>query len=131
MVKSICPSSPPVAAQGMPRRNRERPRPYRSAACVCGSRLTYSESFRMSRMFQPKRFAVVALALIVAAPALVRAQMDPSLFAGLHWRSIGPNRGGRSQTAAGSASRPLEYYFGGTGGGVWKTTDRGLTGGPL
>jgi photosystem II stability/assembly factor-like uncharacterized protein len=85
----------------------------------------------MSRMFQPKRFAVLALALIVAAPALMRAQMDPSLFAGLHWRSIGPNRGGRSQTAAGSASRPLEYYFGATGGGVWKTTDGGLTWRPV
>ncbi|HYT75632.1 MAG TPA: hypothetical protein VEL79_12830 [Vicinamibacterales bacterium] len=53
--------------------------------------------------------------------------MDASLLAGLHWRAIGPNRGGRSQTAAGSASRPLEYYFGATGGGVWKTTDGGLT----
>jgi photosystem II stability/assembly factor-like uncharacterized protein len=53
--------------------------------------------------------------------------MDAALFAGLRWRSIGPNRGGRSQTSAGSASRPLEYYFGATGGGVWKTTDGGLT----
>src|SRR5512141_3337530 len=50
---------------------------------------------------------------------------DSRFFSALRWRSIGPNRGGRSQTVAGAASRPLEYYFGATGGGVWKTTDGG------
>ncbi len=53
--------------------------------------------------------------------------IDPSLLAGLTWRSIGPARGGRSQAVAGSATRPLEYYFGATGGGLWKTTDGGGT----
>src|SRR5215471_5825776 len=73
-----------------------------------------------------KRIAplVALLSLVQAAP---RAQMDTSLFAGLRWRSIGPSRGGRSQTGAGSVARPREYYFGATGGGVWKTTDGGLT----
>jgi len=84
-------------------------------------------------MIQLKRSLVlVGVAAIVAlAPAVLDAQMDPSLFAGLRWRSIGPNRGGRSQTGAGSASRPLEYYFGATGGGIWKTTDGGLTWRPV
>jgi photosystem II stability/assembly factor-like uncharacterized protein len=54
-------------------------------------------------------------------------QIDPGLFEGLKWRSIGPIRGGRSQAVAGSDARPLEYYFGATGGGVWKTTDGGQT----
>ena len=45
----------------------------------------------------------------------------------LHWRNIGPNRGGRSQTSAGSVRRPLEYYFGATGGGLWKTTNGGVS----
>jgi photosystem II stability/assembly factor-like uncharacterized protein len=40
---------------------------------------------------------------------------------------VGPLRGGRSIASAGSPSRPLEYYFGATGGGLWKTTDGGLT----
>src|SRR5579863_1007947 len=48
-------------------------------------------------------------------------------FSALKWRNIGPNRGGRSQAAAGSARRPLEYYFGATGGGLWKTTNGGMT----
>jgi photosystem II stability/assembly factor-like uncharacterized protein len=55
------------------------------------------------------------------------AVFDPVLFGGLRWRSLGPPRGGRSQAAAGSASRPLEYFFGATGGGLWKTTDGGVT----
>ncbi|HZI47867.1 MAG TPA: hypothetical protein VFD75_08705, partial [Pyrinomonadaceae bacterium] len=41
----------------------------------------------------------------------------------LQWRSIGPFRGGRSTAVAGVASQPMVFYFGGTGGGVWKTND--------
>jgi photosystem II stability/assembly factor-like uncharacterized protein len=84
--------------------------------------MTYRRAFR----------ATLAVALLLSClPATPSAQVDTSLFAGLRWRSIGPNRGGRSQTSAGSASRPLEYYFGATGGGVWKTTDGGLTWRPV
>lgn len=50
-----------------------------------------------------------------------------SLFSGLRWRSIGPARGGRSTAVAGSQTRPFEYYFGATGGGLWKTADGGTT----
>ena len=57
--------------------------------------------------------------------------IDPVLLAGLRWRSLGPARGGRSQAVAGSNSRPDEYYFGATGGGLWKTTDRGQTWRPV
>ncbi|HEX7240456.1 MAG TPA: hypothetical protein VF263_09335 [Longimicrobiaceae bacterium] len=61
-----------------------------------------------------------------AVPATTAAY-DTSLFSALRWRNIGPNRGGRSIAVAGSSRRPLEYYFGATGGGVWKTTDGGTT----
>src|SRR6266700_4851629 len=56
---------------------------------------------------------------------------DSSFFKGLEWRSIGPNRGGRSIASAGSSSRPFEYYFGAVGGGLWKTTDGGVTWTPV
>ncbi|HEY6188003.1 MAG TPA: hypothetical protein VIW80_10010 [Pyrinomonadaceae bacterium] len=50
---------------------------------------------------------------------------DQSLFKSLQWRSIGPYRGGRVTAVAGVSSQPFVYYFGATGGGVWKTTDAG------
>ena len=56
---------------------------------------------------------------------------DPSLFNTMEWRSIGPYRGGRSVAVAGVSSQPNVYYFGGTGGGVWKTTDAGQSWKPI
>jgi photosystem II stability/assembly factor-like uncharacterized protein len=49
----------------------------------------------------------------------------------LQWRSIGPFRGGRSTAVAGVSSQPMVYYFGGTGGGVWKTIDGGINWEPV
>src|SRR5215469_18857222 len=43
----------------------------------------------------------------------------------LTWRSIGPFRGGRAVAVAGDPTHPYTFYFGSTGGGVWKTTDGG------
>ena len=51
--------------------------------------------------------------------------VDPSFYANMKWRNIGPQRGGRSLGCAGSPGRPNEYYFGATGGGLWKTVDAG------
>ena len=57
--------------------------------------------------------------------------VDESFLTALKWRNIGPNRGGRSIAVAGSSMRPLEYYFGATGGGLWKTTDGGVSWKPV
>ncbi len=51
--------------------------------------------------------------------------VDERLLEAVSWRSIGPYRGGRSAAATGVVGQPNVYYFGGTGGGVWKTTDSG------
>jgi photosystem II stability/assembly factor-like uncharacterized protein len=84
--------------------------------------------------------AAVVLALITTSPGGAQSPaqtpardetIDASFFSGLRWRSIGPARGGRSQAVAGSSKRPTEYYFGATGGGVWKTTDGGITWRPV
>lgn len=68
----------------------------------------------------------------IAGPAVQAADSTPLPVPGsLRWRNIGPNRGGRSITASGSPRRPLEYYFGATGGGLWKTGDGGVTWRPV
>src|SRR5580765_5071407 len=50
---------------------------------------------------------------------------------GLTWRLIGPFRGGRVLAVSGVVGDARTYYFGGVGGGVWKTTDGGLTWRPM
>jgi len=55
-------------------------------------------------------------------PNIVYSQ---ALYNGLHFRCIGPHRGGRVTAVAGHAANPAVFYMGSTGGGVWKTTDYG------
>jgi photosystem II stability/assembly factor-like uncharacterized protein len=76
------------------------------------------------------RRAAVLLALASAAQAQRPtdvATYDPSKLTGLHYRMIGPARGGRVTAVTGVPQQPSTFYFGSTGGGVWKTTDAGLT----
>jgi photosystem II stability/assembly factor-like uncharacterized protein len=56
---------------------------------------------------------------------------ESDLLKPLQWRQIGPFRGGRVTAVAGVASQPMVFYFGGTGGGVWKTTDGGINWEPI
>jgi photosystem II stability/assembly factor-like uncharacterized protein len=55
------------------------------------------------------------------------AKAEEKPFKGMKYRLIGPFRGGRSLTAAGVPGDPTTYYFGATGGGVWKSTDGAQT----
>src|SRR5829696_6383724 len=59
-------------------------------------------------------------------PATAPAAKEFELLKPLQYRSIGPYRGGRSAAVTGVASQPFVYYYGATGGGVWKTTDGGI-----
>ncbi|HEY7289623.1 MAG TPA: hypothetical protein VH583_07290 [Vicinamibacterales bacterium] len=79
----------------------------------------------------------LALVLPLAATALPRvsaqqtARVDPSLYSGLRWRSIGPFRAGRVNGVTGVPGQPTVFYAGSVGGGVWKTTNAGRTWFPL
>ncbi len=69
---------------------------------------------------------MLLLSTILFAPIETQAQQfEESTYQALQYRSIGPYRGGRSAAVAGVAGKPMLYYFGATGGGVWKTMDGG------
>ena len=67
----------------------------------------------------------------LAAQSAARATIDPMILKAFQWRSIGPDRGGRSIASAGVKGQPNVAYFGAVGGGLWKTTDRGDTWAPV
>ena len=77
--------------------------------------------------------ATLLLLLMPATPVVAQQPVsyDTAFFRGLTYRNVGPIRGGRSIAVAGTSARPFEYYFGATGGGVWKTTDGGLNWSPM
>jgi photosystem II stability/assembly factor-like uncharacterized protein len=91
----------------------------------------------MSRRLRYSTYLVVLLLLLL--PGITIAQRaggaaqpaSAGTFGALRWRSLGPARGGRSIAVAGSDARPYEYYMGATGGGLWKTTDAGMTWKPM
>ena len=83
-------------------------------------------------MQKRRRLAAVAALLMAASAARAQEQaavaengLDPALAKVLHWRSVGPERGGRCAAVAGHAGLPLTFWFGACGGGVWKTEDGG------
>jgi photosystem II stability/assembly factor-like uncharacterized protein len=86
----------------------------------------------------PRLTICIAAAALLAAPSLPVDAISPpgsdqagpgpvasELVGEMAWRSIGPDRGGRSLTVTGVIGRPQEGYFGAVGGGLWKTTDGG------
>jgi photosystem II stability/assembly factor-like uncharacterized protein len=79
----------------------------------------------------PFLFCVFVLSSLLGQIALAASKYDEHLFNGMKWRSIGPYRGGRVLAVTGIPGDPYTFYFGGVAGGVWRTTDGGLTWNPL
>jgi photosystem II stability/assembly factor-like uncharacterized protein len=74
---------------------------------------------------------LIGVLLGVACTALRAQTLDENALKGMKWRQVGPFRGGRALAVAGVAGDPETYYFGSVGGGVWKTTNGGLTWAPM
>jgi photosystem II stability/assembly factor-like uncharacterized protein len=90
---------------------------------------------------QPVLFILVVCIAIILGATRANAQqtdrsvntnpIDPKTYAAMKWRLIGPFRGGRVLAVTGVLSQPSTYYFGAVAGGVWKTTDGGVSWDPL
>ena len=84
-------------------------------------------------------FLLTALLLLIAfslgttvnVASAASPSFDESRLEGLRFRGIGPYRGGRSAAVCGVAGDPLVWYFGATGGGVWKSVDGGQSWKPV
>src|SRR5579863_8791108 len=75
---------------------------------------------------------VPALALFIGFAVFAGAQsLNSSLFQEMHWRNIGPFRGGRALAVTGIRGNRDIYYLGSVDGGVWKTTNAGVTWKPI
>ncbi len=85
----------------------------------------------MLHRFEP---SVALLTLLLLAPCLgntAASDINPTLLEGMKWRQIGPFRGGRVVAVSGVPGDPATWYFGGVGGGVWKSTDVGASWKPV
>ncbi|MFM6926763.1 MAG: hypothetical protein ACKOU7_14740, partial [Ferruginibacter sp.] len=69
------------------------------------------------------------LTMIVAIATNTFSQIkqndDSVLLSKVKYRLVGPFRGGRSGAVTGDLNQKNTFYFGSTGGGVWKTIDGG------
>src|SRR5512137_192263 len=81
------------------------------------------------------RRAVLSIAIPLCAffflNSALAQHLDAKSYSGLRWRMIGPHRGGRTIAVSGVEGQPNVYYFGGVGGGVWKTANGGITWEPI
>jgi photosystem II stability/assembly factor-like uncharacterized protein len=73
---------------------------------------------------------VKALLFFIGTLAMAQ-QLPTGLLREMHWRSIGPFRGGRTRAATGVPGRPNVFYIGQVNGGVWKSDDYGRTWNPV
>jgi photosystem II stability/assembly factor-like uncharacterized protein len=69
--------------------------------------------------------------LPVSVQSGIAQQVPENTYQELHWRMIGPFRGGRTRAATGVPSQPNVFYMGQVNGGVWKTDDYGRTWNPI
>jgi photosystem II stability/assembly factor-like uncharacterized protein len=88
-----------------------------------------------------RHISLCLLALFTLASTSLHAQdpvrkpmmssVDPAFFKGLHYRLVGPSRGGRVTTVTGVPSQPKTFYMGVASGGLFRTRDAGMSWVPI
>ena len=73
----------------------------------------------------------LGILFLVSFASAAAQTVSPDVYAHLNWRLIGPFDGGRVLAVAGVPTQPHTYYFGSANGGVWKTTNSGLSWDPI
>ncbi|HYL26827.1 MAG TPA: glycoside hydrolase [Candidatus Nitrosotalea sp.] len=75
---------------------------------------------------------IAATLAVMLAPICASAQtVSPSLYQAMHWRFIGPMRGGRTVALTGVASQPNLFYIAAVNGGIWRSDNAGRTWVPI
>jgi photosystem II stability/assembly factor-like uncharacterized protein len=97
--------------------------------CADGLVLTTRNRGARFRPFEFSRLLACCLTLFITVA--IAQTVPPKMFNGLKWRLIGPFRGGRAVAVSGVTGDPTTFYFGGVGGGIWKSIDAGLTWKPI
>src|ERR1043165_618894 len=71
------------------------------------------------------------LTYAIGTRVAVNAAAGDDFFAGLRWRNIGPFHGGRVSAVTGAIGQPGTFYLGAPAGGIWKTTNAGVSWFPI
>ena len=89
-------------------------------------------------MFRQSVLLLAALVTLISSPAYSQSSaggmmpgVDPVFFNGLHYRLVGPSRGGRVTTVTGVPSQPKTFYMGVASGGLFRTIDGGASWNPI
>src|SRR5438093_13294769 len=106
------------------------------ALCWCPRRGLVFDPGRI-HMFRQSVFSLIALVTLIStqaysqSPAGLMPGVDPAFFNGLHYRLVGPSRGGGVTTVTGVPSQPKTFYRGVATGGLFRTMDRAPSWSPI
>jgi photosystem II stability/assembly factor-like uncharacterized protein len=76
-------------------------------------------------------FSLICTFMLPAVSGATDLRVNSAYFGALHWRLIGPFRGGRALAVTGVPGEPNHFYFGAVDGGVWESNDAGRTWNPI
>ncbi len=81
----------------------------------------------LNKRFNLKYLSLITICFSMLSTAVFSQKISGKTYAGMKWRLVGPFRAGWATMGVGIPDSPDVFYFGGAGGGVWKTSDAGGT----